>query len=156
MKEKIRFQMRISPETDQRVKAAIPLSNCRSQNEFVEQALNHYCACLQAQDSSSILAPALVNAVRAAVQNSENHISRLLFKLAVEVDKISLEICIKAPFRGHEDIYEKGEQVESYLSMDFDYDRLLPVLLEEFYEEGEEPECGYGCTPGCPTTMTAG
>ena len=86
MKEKIRFQMRISPETDQRVKAAIPLSNCRSQNEFVEQALNHYCACLQAQDSSSILAPALVNAVRAAVQNSENHISRLLFKLAVEVD----------------------------------------------------------------------
>ena len=83
MKEKIRFQMRISPETDQRVKAAIPLSNCRSQNEFVEQALNHYCACLQAQDSSSILAPALVNAVRAAVQNSENHISRLLFKLAV-------------------------------------------------------------------------
>lgn len=86
MKEKIRFQMRISPETDQRVKAAIPLSNCRSQNEFVEQALNHYCACLQAQDSSSLLAPALVNAVRAAVQNSENHISRLLFKLAVEVD----------------------------------------------------------------------
>ena len=86
MKEKIRFQMRISPETDQRVKAAIPLSNCRSQNECVEQALNHYCACLQAQDSSSILAPALVNAVRAAVQNSENHISRLLFKLAVEVD----------------------------------------------------------------------
>ena len=86
MKEKIRFQMRISPETDQKVKAAIPLSNCRSQNEFVEQALNHYCACLQAQDSSSLLAPALVNAVRAVVQNSENHISRLLFKLAVEVD----------------------------------------------------------------------
>ena len=88
MKEKIRFQMRISPETDQRVKAAIPLSNCRSQNEFVEQALNHYCACLQAQDSSSILAPALVNAVQAVVQNSENHISRLLFKLAVEVDML--------------------------------------------------------------------
>ena len=89
---------------------------------------------------------------------SEAHLRQLVERIYVrEKDgKISLEICIKAPFRGHEDIYEKGEQVDSYLSMDFDYDRLLPVLLEEFYEEGEEPECGYGCTPGCPTTMTAG
>ena len=89
---------------------------------------------------------------------SEAHLRQLVERIYVrEKDgKISLEICIKAPFRGHEDIYEKGEQIDSYLSMDFDYDRLLPVLLEEFYEEGEEPECGYGCTPGCPTTMTAG
>ena len=36
MKEKIRFQMRISPETDQKVKAVPPLANCQSQNEFVD------------------------------------------------------------------------------------------------------------------------
>ena len=42
MEEKIRFQMRISPETDRKVKATIPLANCQSQNEFVEKALTHY------------------------------------------------------------------------------------------------------------------
>lgn len=86
MEEKVRFQMRISPETDQRIKAAMPLANCQSQNEFVEQALLHYCGCLQTEDSASILAPELTAALRATVRESEAHTCRLLFKLAVEVD----------------------------------------------------------------------
>ena len=86
MEEKVRFQMRISPETDQRIKAAMPLANCQSQNEFVEQALLHYCGCLQAEDSANILAPELTAALRATVRESEAHTCRLLFKLAVEVD----------------------------------------------------------------------
>ena len=86
MEEKVRFQMRISPETDQRIKAAMPLANCQSQNEFVEQALLHYCGCLQAEDSANILAPELTAALRATVRDSEAHTCRLLFKLAVEVD----------------------------------------------------------------------
>ena len=86
MEEKVRFQMRISPETDQRIKAAMPLANCQSQNEFVEQALLQYCSCLQTEDSASILAPELTAALRATVRESEAHTCRLLFKLAVEVD----------------------------------------------------------------------
>ena len=86
MEEKVRFQMRISPETDQRIKAAMPLANCQSQNEFVEQALLHYCGCLQAEDSANILAPELTAALRATVRDSEAHTCRLLFKLAGEVD----------------------------------------------------------------------
>ena len=86
MEEQVRVQMRISPETDQRIKAAMPLANCQSQNEFVEQALLHYCSCLQTEDSASILAPELTAALRATVRESEAHTCRLLFKLAVEVD----------------------------------------------------------------------
>lgn len=86
MEEKVRFQMRISPETDQRIKAAMLLANCQSQNEFVEQALLHYCGCLQAEDSANILAPELTAALRMTVRDSETHTCRLLFKLAVEVD----------------------------------------------------------------------
>ena len=87
MEEKIRFQMRISPKTDQKVKAAIPLANCQSQNEFVEQALLHYCGCLQAAEAASI-APELAAALRMTVRDSETHTCRLLFKLAVEVDML--------------------------------------------------------------------
>lgn len=86
MEQKVRFQMRISEKTDQAVKAAIPLANCRSQNEFVEKALLHYCAYLQSGEVANILSPMLVSAFRGTVQDSENRTARLLFKLAVEVN----------------------------------------------------------------------
>ena len=79
--EKVRFQMRISPETDQKVTAAMKLTNSQSKNEFVENALIFYCGYLSAKNS----APALVSAMRGTVQDSENRIARLLFKMTVEL-----------------------------------------------------------------------
>lgn len=84
--EKIKFLMRIDPATDRKIKAAMPLANCRSQNEFVEKALQFYCDYVASQDCFSVLPPMLIAALRATVQGSENHICRLLFKLAVEMD----------------------------------------------------------------------
>ena len=84
--EKVRFQMRIDPDTDRKVKAAMPLANCRSQNEFVETALRFYCDYLMASDCTTILPPIYLSALRGTVQNTENRICRLLFKLAVEAD----------------------------------------------------------------------
>ena len=84
--EKIKFLMRIDPDTDRKIKAAMPLANCRSQNEFVEKALQFYCDYVASQDCFSVLPPMLIAALRATVQGSENHICRLLFKLAVEMD----------------------------------------------------------------------
>ena len=82
--EKTRIHTRISPETEQKITAAMPLSNCRSQNEFVEKALQFYCEHLTAQDTFSALPPVLLSAIRATVKASEDRICRLLFKLAVE------------------------------------------------------------------------
>ena len=84
--EKTRIHTRISPETEQKITAAMPLSNCRSQNEFVEKALQFYCEHLTAQDTFSALPPVLLSAIRATVKASEDRICRLLFKLAVEMD----------------------------------------------------------------------
>ena len=83
--EKVKFLMRIDPDTDRKIKTAIPLANCRSQNEFVEKALQFYCDYVASQDCFSVLPPMLVAAIRATVQTSENHICRLMFKLAVEI-----------------------------------------------------------------------
>ena len=84
--EKIKFLMRIDPDTDRKIKSAMPLANCRSQNEFVEKALRFYCGHISSQDASAVLPPMLVSALRTTVQSTEDHICRLLFKLAVEVD----------------------------------------------------------------------
>ena len=84
--EKVKFLKRIAPDTDRKVKAAMPLSNCKSQNEFVEKALQFYCEYLAAKDTFSALPPVLLSAIRAAVRASEDRICRLLFKMAVEQD----------------------------------------------------------------------
>ena len=84
--EKTRIHTRITSETERKIKAAMPLSNCQTQNEFVEKALQFYCDYVASQDCFSVLPPMLVAAIRATVQSSESHICRLLFKLAVEMD----------------------------------------------------------------------
>ena len=83
--EKVKFMMRIDPDTDRKIKAAMPGTNCRSQNEFVEKALQFYCSYLTTQDTTKFLPPIFLEAMRGTLQCSEDHISRLLFKLTVEM-----------------------------------------------------------------------
>ena len=70
--EKVRFQMRISTETDAKIKAAMALENCQSQNEFVEKALRFYSDYLVAGDCTAILPPIYLSALRGTIQNTEN------------------------------------------------------------------------------------
>ena len=83
--EKVKFLMRIDPDTDRKIKAAMPSSNCRSQNEFVEKALQFYCSYLSTQDTTTFLPPIFLEAMRGTLQCSEDRIARLLFKLTVEL-----------------------------------------------------------------------
>ena len=75
MSEKIRFQMRISPETDSKIKKAMEVDNCQSQNEFVEKALQFYCGYVSASNSLEVLPPLLASAIRGSIQDTENRIA---------------------------------------------------------------------------------
>lgn len=83
--EKVKFLMRIDPDTDRKIKAAMPNANCRSQNEFVESAVRFYCDYLAAEDVANFLPPIFVHAMRDTIKCSEDRISHLLFKLTVEI-----------------------------------------------------------------------
>ena len=67
------------------MEAAFPNANCRSRNEFVEEAIRFYSDHIISQEVTDFLAPALVSALRATIQGSESRICRLLFKLTVEI-----------------------------------------------------------------------
>lgn len=84
-REKVKFAMRIRPETQELVRQWYRQDNCRSQNEFIEKAVHFYAEHLAAQSSTRFMPSALVDALSAAVQCSENRIARLLFKLTVEI-----------------------------------------------------------------------
>jgi len=85
-RDKIKFALRIMPETQQLVKDYYPLDNCRNQSEFIEKAIHFYVGYISSKDAAEFLAPILVSALQSTVENMEDHISRLLFKLAVEIN----------------------------------------------------------------------
>ena len=87
-REKIKFALRMSPETQQLVKEMCPRDNCQTQNEFIEKAIRFYAGYVSGQDACEFLPAALTDALRSTVRDSENRTCRLLFKLAVELDMV--------------------------------------------------------------------
>ena len=85
-RNKIKFALRIAPETQQLVKDLCPRDNCQTQNEFIERAIRFYAGYVSGKEAAAYLPPALVSAMRGTIQDSEDRICRLLFKLAVEMD----------------------------------------------------------------------
>ena len=82
-REKIKFALRIAPETQQLVKELCERDNCQSQNEFIEKAIRFYAGYVSGKEATAYLPPALVAAMRGTVQDSENRIARLLFSRPV-------------------------------------------------------------------------
>ena len=60
-------------------------SNSRTRNEFIVKAIRFYITHLNCKDNSDILTPALESVVSSKIQDTENRIARVLFKLSVEV-----------------------------------------------------------------------
>ena len=68
-----------------RCDASIPLTDARSRSEFICDALEHYIATLNVKGSSKVLTPALESVIGGKIAGTEDRISRILFKLAVEI-----------------------------------------------------------------------
>lgn len=85
-REKIKFALRITPETQQLVRNYYPLDNCQNQSEFIEKAIHFYVGYITSKNATEFLAPILVSALQSMLKNMEDHISRMLFKLSVEID----------------------------------------------------------------------
>ena len=76
----------------------------------------------------------MIDDILAEGKMSEAHLRMLVEKIFIhESDgKISLDIRIKAPFRSHIDVYENGELIEQYADLDFDWDRLAPLIYGDY------------------------
>lgn len=82
-KRKYAFWLR--PETVELADRMYPGDNCGSRSEYMEKAVRFYSGYIAQKDSSQFLTPALAATLRGSLDDSENRIARLLFKLAVEV-----------------------------------------------------------------------
>ena len=65
--------------------AAVEKSGADSRSEFICDAIMHYIAVINMQESSRVLTPALESVIGSKIALTEDRINRIVFKLGVEV-----------------------------------------------------------------------
>ena len=80
-----RIGLYINEELLARCDAAIGRTNATSRSEFVCDAVEHYIAVLNARDTSKVLTPALESVIGGKIAGTEDRLSRIIFKLGVEI-----------------------------------------------------------------------
>ena len=68
-----------------RCDAAMEKTNADSRSEFIRDALEHYIAVINMQESSKVLTPALESVIGSKIALTEDRINSIVFKLGVEV-----------------------------------------------------------------------
>lgn len=101
---KRRFQLWIRPSTLELIEKLMEKDNCDSRGEFIEKAILFYAGYLSASDNKRYLPNVVVSTLKGIVAESDNRMSGVLFKIAIElaitmnlvaassnIDKVGLE-----------------------------------------------------------------
>ena len=86
---KQKFALWAYPDTLEEVDKAYEGDNCKSKSEFIEKAIRFYLGYLKQEDNVNYLSPRITSSVDAVVHGTEQRINRNLFKIAVELGKLS-------------------------------------------------------------------
>jgi len=89
--KKIRFGMKMHPETMKLIEDFYEQDNCSSRSEFVEKAVRFYCGYLMSRENlvTEFLAPQIGILTEGIVKGSEQKICRAMFKVAVELGAVT-------------------------------------------------------------------
>ena len=87
--EKVRTGFYIEKEMLETADGLLAAANVRSRNEFVNEALKFYCGYLRSRKAEDYLLQSLSSVLTNTVQDSENRLARMDFKIAVELSKLS-------------------------------------------------------------------
>ena len=81
----IRHSTWLKESTADKVKGIYRTDNCRNQSEFIEKAILYYIGYLESERNVNYLSPTIMSSMRAASDENVTRLSRMLFKVAVEV-----------------------------------------------------------------------
>ena len=136
MTEKERLQLRLQPETREKIERWQSAAGCRSMNEFVEKAVNFYADYLASDDSGVLLSPAIQSAIDGQLQEFKEQVKSLLFKQAVEMD---MGISVLADCVNLDEAYLRKKRAESVASVKKFNGRLR---LEQIAKRAQEQQDG--------------
>lgn len=86
---KMKFPLWAYPETLKDVEVHYKNDNCKSQSEFIEKAIKFYVGYLDEEKSVNYISPMITETVKATIKGTEQRLARLIFKVAVELGKLS-------------------------------------------------------------------
>ena len=81
---KRKFALWIGESTLEQVRKWHKADNCSSQSEFIDKAIHFYIGFISSENGSDYLPKIIISTLKGIVNDSDNRISRILFKLAVE------------------------------------------------------------------------
>ena len=81
---KRRFQLWLKPSVLDMAEQLYESDNCISKSEFIEKAIMFYAGYLFSEGSGDYLPRIITSTLKGIVNESDNRISRILFKMAVE------------------------------------------------------------------------
>ncbi len=86
---KVKFALWVYPETMKDVENHYKFDNCKSQSAFIEKAVKFYIGYLDEEKGINYISPMITETVKSTINGTEQRLARLLFKVAVELGKLS-------------------------------------------------------------------
>ena len=86
---KVKFPLWVYPETLKDVEIHYRNDNCKSQSEFIEKSIKFYIGYLDEEKSVNYISSMITETVKAQIKGTEQRLARLIFKVAVELGKLS-------------------------------------------------------------------
>ena len=87
--EQTKFSIRVDTDLVELADTYIRSSTVKNRTELIEDALRFYLGFLTAQKAEDYLLQSLSSVMTGTVQDSENRLARMDFKIAVELSKLS-------------------------------------------------------------------
>ena len=118
-----RLALRMQPETKRKIEQWYKADNCKSQNEFIEKAVNFYADYLSAKDNS-LLPVAIKSMLDGRLGVLEDHIARREFTREVELDLLigiiadALEIDMDSLKRRRADSVRNVKATNGHISLE--------------------------------------
>jgi len=76
-------------ETIKKIEQEYHEDNCASKTEFIEKAVKFYIGYLRQNGEVNYLSPMITETVKSQIKGTEQRLARLIFKVAVELGKLS-------------------------------------------------------------------
>ena len=104
---KVRAGFYVEKEILEMVDGLLIEANVRSRNEFVTEALKFYCGYLNSRKAENYLLQSLSSVLASTVQDTENRLVRMDFKIAVELSMLAHMIAYYSESRIDESAFRK-------------------------------------------------
>ncbi|MBQ5563782.1 MAG: hypothetical protein IIT39_10395 [Clostridia bacterium] len=82
---KHKFALWVKDSSMELVESQYKLDDCKSRSEFIEKAINFYSGYLATKNNEQYISNMMTSTMKSIIDESDNRISRMIFKVAVEL-----------------------------------------------------------------------